>query len=63
MRFFLVWEIYDDNWNMIEKGSHFLTVQDPEDVDIDSMGFLGVLAEAKGVDPLRVVLVNCNRVL
>ncbi len=60
MRLFLVWEIYDDNWKMIEKGSHFLVVQDPEDVDIECMGFLGVLAETKGIDPLRVVLVNCN---
>lgn len=62
MRFFLVWEAYDKDWKLVEKGSHFLTTEDRDNIDIESMDFIGRLAEAKGIDPLRMVLVNCNQV-
>ncbi|EOT1200039.1 hypothetical protein ACNKCJ_003594 [Cronobacter dublinensis] len=62
LKYFLVWEAYDREWKLKEKGSHFLAIDDPENIDIEALDFCGRLAEAKNIDPLYLVLVNCNRV-
>ncbi len=35
MVIYLVWEIYSDDWKLIRKGARFMSIEDPELIDVD----------------------------
>lgn len=60
MRFFLVWEYFDDKFNLIEKGYHFLLVENPDDIDIDVSEFVEDMSNARNVNPQYFVVTTCQ---
>ncbi|EIV5640729.1 MULTISPECIES: hypothetical protein [Klebsiella] len=60
MKFFLVWECFDEKFKLIEKGYHFLAVDDPEDVDIEVSDFVNNMSEARNMNPLNFVVTTCQ---
>ncbi len=60
MKFHLVWEQYSKEWTLVEKGFHFINVNDPFDIDTEVFEYLERVAESRGVDKKYFVLVNCQ---
>lgn len=60
MRFFLVWECYDDSFHLIEKGHHFLFVVDPENIDIEVGDYVEAMAQARNMNPFYFVISQCQ---
>lgn len=60
MKFFLVWECFDDKFNLLEKGYHFLNIDDVDDVDIHVGDYVNAMAEARDMNPLNFVVTSCH---
>lgn len=60
MKFFIAWEHYSKQWGLLEKGYHFLEVNDPFMIDIELSGYIQQLAESKGVTQKHIVPVSCQ---
>lgn len=60
MKFFLVWECFDDSFRMIEKGYHFLFVNDGEDIDIKVGEYADAMATARNMRPFHFVITTCQ---
>lgn len=60
MKFFLVYECYDENYSIFEKGYHFLSVDDPENVDIAVGEYADAMAKARDLDYRFFVITTCQ---
>jgi len=60
MRFFLVWEIYDNQNKFLEKDYDFKDVQDPHDIDLFTQTLLQNIAHSKNLTLKNMVLVTCQ---
>jgi hypothetical protein len=60
MRFFLVWEIYDNQNNFLEKDYTFQDVSDPLDIDVFTQTLLQNIAFSKKLTLKNMVLVTCQ---
>ncbi|QGU87071.1 hypothetical protein GN242_07520 [Erwinia sorbitola] len=60
MKFFIVWEHYSNQWALLEKGYHFLEVDNPSHLDIELGDYFKRLAEARGTNKKFLVPVQCQ---
>jgi DNA segregation ATPase FtsK/SpoIIIE-like protein len=60
MKFFIAWECHSLDWDLIEKGYHFLDVSEASEIEIEVDEYLKRLAEARGIRPRQVVAVNIH---
>lgn len=60
MRFFLVWEIYDNQNIFLGKDYAFQDVTDPHDIDLVTQDLLQKIAFSKKLTLKNMVLVTCQ---
>ena len=60
MKFFLVWECFDNSFNMIEKGYQFLSVDDVANIDIEVGNFADEMEKARNLEPFHFVVTTCQ---
>lgn len=60
MRFFLVWEIYDNQNNFLGKDYAFQDVTNPQDIDLVTQDLLQKIAFSKKLTLKNMVLVTCQ---
>ncbi|EPB8092171.1 TPA: hypothetical protein U5E38_001653 [Yersinia enterocolitica] len=60
MKFFLVWECFDEKFNLLEKGYHFLNINDIDNIDIHVGDYVNAMAEARDMNPFYFVVTSCH---
>lgn len=61
-KYFAVWEVYSNDWKLVEKGYHFFFVESVEDLLIEMDNFCDASAEARGLDSINFTISSCQPV-
>ena len=59
-RYFATWEVYSQNWALVEKGYHIFNVPDNSDIDVDVWKFLDEMAKVRKIAAQFVTLGSLN---
>ncbi|ESM74400.1 Uncharacterised protein [Klebsiella pneumoniae] len=60
--FFAVWDVYSENWGLIEKGNHLFRACDADELMEEMDAFCEVVAENRGIDSSHVVITSCQSI-
>ena len=58
MTFFIVWEAYTRDWQLIQKGSRFMSTDDPDIIDVDLAEYVADMAKALGIEEKYLVITS-----
>lgn len=60
MKFFLVWECYEEDFTLIQKGHYFLDVENPDSIDIEVGKYIEEMAKGREMNPLYIAITTCQ---
>ncbi|MBK0078686.1 hypothetical protein IAE49_03985 [Kosakonia sp. S58] len=58
MTFFIVWEAYTSDWQLMQKGSRFMSTDDPDIIDVDLAEYVADMAKALGIEEKYLVITS-----
>ena len=58
MTFFIVWEAYTRDWQLMQKGSRFMSANDPDIIDVDLADYVADMAKALGIEEKYLVITS-----
>lgn len=62
MLYFLVWEIYSADWILVNKGNHFLRLEEGQDIDSQVLLTEMDIAEANNVSRRQCVVTSIQAI-
>jgi hypothetical protein len=61
MTFFIVWEAYTLDWQLMQKGSRFMSTDDPDIIDVDLADYVADMATALGIEEKYFVITSVQQ--
>ncbi len=62
MTFFIVWEAYTCDWQLMQKGSRFMSTDDPDIIDVDLADYVAEMAKALGIEEKYFVITSIQQI-
>ena len=62
MTFFIVWEAYTRDWQLMQKGSRFMSTDDPDIIDVDLAEYVADMAKALGIEEKYFVITSIQHI-
>lgn len=61
MTFFIVWEAYTRDWQLMQKGSRFMSTDDPDIIDVDLADYVADMAKVLEIDERFFVITSVQQ--
>lgn len=61
MTFFIVWEAYTRDWQLMQKGSRFMSTDDPDIIDVDLADYVADMAKELEIDERFFVITSVQQ--
>ena len=62
MTFFIVWEAYTRDWQLMQKGSRFMSTDDADIIDVDLADYVAEMAKALGIEEKYFVITSIQQI-
>jgi hypothetical protein len=63
MTFFIVWEAYTRDWQLMQKGSRFMCTDDPDIIDVDLADYVADMAKALRIEEKYFVITSVQQLI
>lgn len=60
--FFAVWDVYSDDWVLLEKGNHLFRARDADELMEEMDVFCEDIAKVREVDSSHVMITSCQSI-
>ena len=61
MTFFIVWEAYTRDWQLMQKGSRFMSTDDPDIIDVDLADYVADMSKVLDIEERFFVITSVQQ--